>query len=397
MPALSEPRRFEVNARQSRSVDDFLTRVRETIKAAGMIAPGDRVLVAVSGGPDSVALWRVLEILGAELSCSLAMVHLNYHLRGAESDVDEQFCRELAAGSDTRVFVRSRRRPKSVGNLQNWARRVRYEVFTDLAARYNFNRIALGHQYDDQVETIVAGFSGGRDSFLFGGIPRTRGNIVRPLFDCRRDEILSFLKVIGQPYRKDTSNRDKQYLRNRVRHDVLPHWRKLFGLTIDERLFRLGVQLARQTSYLDDQAESFIARSTAGWGRGWLLLDTRRLRHCDRRLDYYILRRVAFGLSADRAAPGAEIVDRFGELVHSGETGRKLTWGRMLIENSRAAVVFILRDIKPASPVEIGLTGTTGLPDWQILVQSSQKQRTGRERISLPWGAWRMVADADYI
>ena len=398
-----KPNRKRRDARR-RSVapaaDGLLNRVAETIERYQMLSGGERVLVAVSGGPDSVALWRALLFLTEQMSLTLAMVHVNYHLRGRESDADERFCRKLARDAGVQIYVRSRRRPCRAGksfNLQDWARRVRYGIFESIARKENFDRIAVGHQYDDQVETIAAGLLGGRDSFAMAGIPRMRGRVMRPLFDCRRTEIQDFLERISQPCREDKSNRDLSYLRNRVRHEILPALRERYNPHIDAVLFRWAELVAEQTSFLQQTAVRWLKRSIVGWGSGWLSLDLKRLRRCDRRLDFYILHQTAVRLGLSKPVLGEKTVRRFGQLVKVGRAGQKLAWGKAIIEVSRAAMTFHAAKPVCPPPVEIKKKGTTRADGWDMRIICRRKARQKNADIRLPRGAWRLCSDAASI
>ena len=380
--------------------DLFLDRVAQTIAANHLLANGDRVLVAVSGGPDSVALWRVLGSLAECLRLTLGMVHVNYHLRGEESDEDERFCRQLAHASGAAISVRSCRPPQAEGrayNLQAWARRARYEVFNMIAEAEDYRRIAVGHQYDDQVETVVAGLIGGRRSFALAGIPRVRGRIIRPLFDCRRAEILAFLRGIGQPYREDRSNRDHRFLRNRIRLDYLPRWRETVNPRIDELFFRWAGMAGEYNALAGEIADGWLKRWAVDSGDGWLSLDLRRLQTLDRRFDFFILRQAAAKMGMSLALPGEHTVRRFGELVAVGRPGTKLMWSKAQVEVSRQAVTLYAERPAPFDPVDVQLDGVTSAETWGIRLHCTSGACQGGEDIRLPRCARKFIGDSDAI
>jgi len=378
----------------------FVARVRRTIMDGRMLREGDRVLVAVSGGADSVALWCALVLLAEEMSLSLAIVHINYHLRGSASDADEQFCRELAVNSSARIYVRSRSKPKQCGksfNLQHWARQERYNVFEDLADRHGFTRIAVGHQYDDQVETVAAGFFGGRDSFALAGFPRVRGRVIRPLYDCRRSEILGFLRAIRQPHREDASNRDPGYLRNRVRHKILPELRRKYNSSVDDTLFRWAALAAEQRAFFEQEATKQVRRLRCFRGHGWLGLDLRRLRRCCPPLDYYILLESARRLGIDNAVLSGATLGRFRQLLRAGRAGQHISWGAVTMELSQTAIMLYLRRPKAPRPAQIDLAQTALIRSWGMEVACRVETRKNNPDICLPRGAWRFLGDAARI
>ena len=218
------------------------------IRKHDLLRPGDRAGIAVSGGADSVALLRLLLELRDELGVVLSVVHLNHRLRGADSDADEQFVRDLAnshgleiASENHDVTAHAARNRLS---LETAAREIRYEFFRRvLEARVN--RIATAHTMDDQAETVLMKLARGAGTRGLAGIypkvviqtqpsgskTQTEGeahgerSIIRPLLGTRRSE-LKYLLEIGQTWREDITNQDMRYTRNRVRHQILPFLEK---------------------------------------------------------------------------------------------------------------------------------------------------------------------------
>jgi tRNA(Ile)-lysidine synthase len=204
-------------------------RVLSYIRRLELLAPGDRVAVAVSGGADSVALARVLLELRAELGIVLLIAHLNHGIR-AEADDDQRFVEQLAAQHQL-VFVAGHTDVPSLAvrlgiSLEGAARQARYEFFAGLVHDGQASRVATGHTADDQAETVLLKFLRGAGSRGLAGIfPRHElagGSVVRPLLEARRTEVEAWLRSLGQDWREDASNRDLHFTRNRVRHQLLP-------------------------------------------------------------------------------------------------------------------------------------------------------------------------------
>lgn len=208
-------------------MDPMLHQVAHTIRRFRMISPGQRIAVACSGGPDSTGLLLILQQLSSELGCTLSVAHLNHQLRGAESDQDEQFVRNLAerlrlpfhrAAADIRL-----RSEQARENLEQTARRLRYDYLHSLTEAGKADRIAVGHTVDDQAETVLHRLlrgTGGRG--LAGVYPTLENWLVRPLLETLRQDVLNWLRSTGQLWREDSSNADLRYLRNRIRRRVLP-------------------------------------------------------------------------------------------------------------------------------------------------------------------------------
>jgi tRNA(Ile)-lysidine synthase len=202
-----------------------------------MLPPGTRVIAAVSGGADSVALLHILRDIAPEALVGVA--HFNHHLRGEESDADERFVAELAKGFHL-PFHRKCAELGS-GNLEQNARRARQDFFRHLILTRATDSIALGHTLDDQAETVLfrilrgSGLSG-----LAGILPVTAEGVIRPLLEVRRQAIRAYLEDRGIPWREDSSNRSLQFARNRIRQSLLPDLQRTWNPRIAEALAHLG-------------------------------------------------------------------------------------------------------------------------------------------------------------
>lgn len=214
----------------------MLEQVAATISRYNMLAPGARVVVAVSGGPDSVCLLHVLRELNIHVT---GVAHLNHKLRGADSDEDERFVAAMAreAGLDFYGGIATLRG----GNLEQTARRARREFFHDLVRRGLADRIALGHTGDDQAETVLfrmlrgSGLAG-----LAGILPVTAEGLIRPLLGVTRGAVEAFLRGRGIRWREDASNREPRFARNRIRHELLPRLKQDWNPRLTEALVHLA-------------------------------------------------------------------------------------------------------------------------------------------------------------
>jgi tRNA(Ile)-lysidine synthase len=201
--------------------------VLRTIGRRGLCGTADRVAVAVSGGADSVALALVLHELQAQGGPQVAgLIHLNHGLRGADADLDEAFCRALAARLGvpievSRVDARAAARAHHC-SIEVAARRARYTFFRAAAAALDATRVATGHTLDDQAETVLLRLLRGAGLRGAAGIPPRRAIFIRPLIDVRRAAVRGWLTTRGEPWRDDASNADATIPRNRIRHELLP-------------------------------------------------------------------------------------------------------------------------------------------------------------------------------
>jgi tRNA(Ile)-lysidine synthase len=187
-----------------------------------------RPLALVSGGPDSVALLRVLVALDGEP----VVLHLDHGLRGEESREDAAFVRGLCERLGVRCEVR-RLGLDGGSNLQERAREERYRLAEEVAVRLGLEAVATGHTADDVAETVLMNLARGAGLRGLAGIPPVRGRIQRPLIACPRREVLDYLQELEQPYRTDPTNLTDKYARNRVRLEVLPVLEELYSAASD--------------------------------------------------------------------------------------------------------------------------------------------------------------------
>ena len=203
--------------------------VHQAILAQNLLSAGDRIVVAVSGGPDSVALLACLVTLSTRWKWDLCIGHVNHGLRGTESEEDADFVEKLGSDMGVSVSVRDIRLKKHDAKLakqsfQAYAREARYHALESILQERNATKIALGHMADDQAETVLMWMLRGSGTGGLSGIPSKRGErIVRPLLDIPRSEIIAYLDQRQLPCRLDSSNDKPVYLRNRLRQELMPH------------------------------------------------------------------------------------------------------------------------------------------------------------------------------
>lgn len=277
----------------------FTKKVTRTIEEFNMLKRKDRVLVAVSGGPDSMALLNVLFELKDEYELTLFVAHLNHGLRGDESDRDEQFVKEYVEKMGLPVYIKkvSSEVLKCKGvSLEERARQVRYEYFDELAEELNCQRIALGHTADDQAETILMRFLRGSGIKGLSGIPpvRKKGRIIRPLINVFRDEVIRYLEERKIPYMIDSTNKAQDFLRNRIRQKLIPLIEKEFNQGIKKTLLRLGDLFRVEDELIEEIVKSL--KGVAKISKGTATIDLEKFKKLNKgeklRILRYVLRRL---------------------------------------------------------------------------------------------------------
>ena len=240
---------------------------------------GRRVVVAVSGGIDSTALAHGLAALAARHALALSVAHVNHGLRGAESDADEAFVRELASSLavpcavervDPRALVAAADSSRARPTVQEAARRLRDDALRRIAARAGAQHVATGHTLDDQAETVLLRLLRGAGPAGLGGIPeRSRdGVLVRPLLRTSRAEIERFARTRRLAWREDSSNADPRYARNRLRRQWLPGLRDAFNPRLLRAIADLAETQRRESEWIDglvaQEAERRFALERSG-------------------------------------------------------------------------------------------------------------------------------------
>jgi len=249
---------------------DLYTRWSHDMQRQSFFHAGQRVGVAVSGGPDSVLLLHFMHRLAGEVGLALAAVHFNHRLRGAESDGDEALVRGLADSlhigyirdeAEVARVARERR-----GNLEAVARDLRYRFFFRLVEQEQLDRVATAHTANDQAETVLMRLLRGTGTRGLGGIyPLLEGKVVRPFLEVTRHEIMQEVADRGLPFRIDSSNLNIQLRRNKIRAELLPLLAKEYNPEIVPLLNRFA-ERAR-----DDEA--CLERWARDWANPWRVRD----------------------------------------------------------------------------------------------------------------------------
>ena len=319
------------------------------VRQKKLLRPDDRVLVAVSGGPDSVCLVLVLHELrqrGVLHGLDLHVAHVNYSLRGEESEKDEAYVRDLGNTLKLPVHVeRAHLVPRSGQALQSQARDARYAFFTRVRREHGLTAVATGHTADDQAETILMWLLRGSGTSGLAGIPAQRGDgVIRPLLGVTREQVLDYLASRGVAYRTDSSNATRVYRRNRIRHEIVPLLRT-FNPRIVQGLARAAEILAADAALLDDLERERWKAVVKDVASGRVVLQGERLAQEPLGLQRRLIRRAlsvvhgsAVGLTfrhvsdvlarvvgarhgAKLDLPGGIVVERDGALTTVGRSG----------------------------------------------------------------------------
>jgi len=249
--------------------------IQKTVGAVAeynMLQERDSVLVGVSGGADSVALVHVMKEIAPIFSIKLGIAHLNHSLRGNESDADASFVVSLSEKLNLPCYTAKEDvveyKNKHGFSLEEAGRRVRYAFFENIAQREGFNKIALGHTGDDNAELVLMYLLRGSGPLGISGIPPIRGVfktnllIIRPFIKTSRSDIIKYISAKSLSYVVDKSNMDMKYLRNKIRHNLIPELKENYNPKIVETINRLASIMRSEDEWMENELESILNKNT---------------------------------------------------------------------------------------------------------------------------------------
>lgn len=301
-------------------------------------------MVAVSGGPDSVALLHLLSGLAPDLGLSLEVAHFDHRVRPG-SEKDAGMARALAAELGLPFHLGGPTEPPRV--RQASLRDARYQWLAGVVRERHADRLAVGHQADDQVETVLFRLMRGTDLRGLAGIPERRGSIVRPLLPFRRADLSTYLEGRGASWIDDPSNQDRQWARARLRNEVIPDLERLYPGTIGS-LLAFGQAAARARDLVERLADQVLMDSTVGPARAdRVTLSRRRLARGGSEIVAVAIRRVARSHDVALTAGGTRIGVEF---ISEGRSGGRVDIGGGLEITREFDRVTIGRGSEPARP-----------------------------------------------
>lgn len=296
------------------------------------VRPGERVGAAVSGGPDSVLLLNFLARLAADLGFSLAAVHFNHHLRGAESDEDERFVRSLALHYKI-PFFRGEARVAEVArkqhrNLEATARDFRYRFFLSLIRQGKVDKVATAHTLDDQAETVLLHILRGTGNKGLGGIhSRLENKIIRPFLTLARAEIEAEIGKQDLRFRVDSTNLDTRFRRNKVRAELLPMLEREYNPELKRLLSELAGRARDDEAYLEQQARERASAWRLREG-GTERISRRVLAGIPAALARRILRQMLHGVEGSLAGVTHRHIDALYRFALESQSGKTLQLSR---------------------------------------------------------------------
>ncbi|HSL90256.1 MAG TPA: tRNA lysidine(34) synthetase TilS [Ignavibacteriaceae bacterium] len=232
------------------------------IQSQSLIDRGDKVLVALSGGPDSVFLLHFLKKFKKKYDIELAAFHLNHKLRGKNASADEKFCKQLCEQSGIKLFLENKDVKsyaiKNKISVEEAGRIIRYQFLSAIAHKHNYSKIATAHIQDDNTETVLLNLIKGSGITGMSGIPARRENIIRPVLCLSKAEILDYLHLKKVSYRIDESNLKNDYERNFLRQQIIPLIKERLNPSLDETIFNTSFIFKNFRKFIDDHIPGFL-------------------------------------------------------------------------------------------------------------------------------------------
>ncbi|MGD9022903.1 MAG: tRNA lysidine(34) synthetase TilS [Deltaproteobacteria bacterium] len=357
----------------------FLSAVEATVRRHHMLDEGDIVLVGVSGGPDSIALLHSLVALKTKWALKLITAYLNHQLRGPIAQQEATFVSALSARLGIPCEIGSRS-AADYGiqhrlSLQEAARTIRYAFYDEAAAKHSASKIALGHHADDNAESVLIHLLRGSGPLGLAGIPPVREQrIIRPLIDLTKREILAFLELGRFEYMRDRSNLDTKYLRNRIRHELLPHLKARYNPNTVGALNRLALILRDEEDFWNQAVTRIIQNATLEKTPDRLILSVKPLSGLHPALLRRLVRQAVLSVRGERKRVGHVHVEAAVRLIAAPSTSGALDmpYGLRVVRD-RDEVSFLSSPVDRATGFEYDIPRiqTTPIPEIGLVLKLS--------------------------
>lgn len=255
-------------------------KVMSYIKDNNLIKSGDKILVALSGGPDSVCLLNILYNLKDKLNIEIGAAHLNHLLRDKDAFEDEEYVKKICGDLNIPCFVKrvdiNKYSKEKKMSSETAGRDARYSFFDEVIKEHGYNKIATAHNANDQAETILFRLMRGTGIEGLCGIKVSRDKIIRPILCLSRKEVEEYIDINNLNPRIDKSNFEKIYNRNKIRLDIIPYIKENFNEDIIQTLNRMSVLLQKDNEFIEKSARSFYEK------------------YCIQQSDYFIIKKEMF-------------------------------------------------------------------------------------------------------
>lgn len=293
---------------------NLIKTIQNTIFQNNLLEKNSKIVVGVSGGPDSTCLLDILAKLQKKYSMELIVAHVNYNLRGKDSEQDEKFVRNLAKKYDLKIaLLKPKNRDKK--NLENNLRDIRYEFFEKVRKQNGFNSIAVAHNLNDQVETFLMRLIRGSGLSGLAGMKYRNGKIIRPLLGTTRKEIIEYIEKNNQSYRTDKTNAEDLFLRNKIRNKLIPYLEKEFNHNIAETLFAAAESIGEDYDFILSSVNKYENQK---------IFSVSEIMNEHPAIQKSLLRQAVLGVKKDLKNISAAHIKEILKVVHSAKNKRQI-------------------------------------------------------------------------
>ncbi len=364
----------------------FIEKVRETIINNNLLQEGDRVLVGVSGGVDSLSLFHALLMLKTEWGIEICAGHLNHGFR-EDAREDLEFVRSLAKRWKVPFYGASINVPYYSNKMglssQQAARYFRFQFFLKGSRYFRANKIALGHHQDDQVETVLLNILNGTGLEGLAGMKANRRwkglTIIRPLLYHSKTQILNYCKSEEIEYREDSSNLKTIYQRNKIRLELLPYLKE-YNYQIDNAILRLSALAREDDNYLQKKAEKYLKICLVTLTNDKVVLNANTLKKITPALQRRVIRKTWQKLFPEKAFLGFKHIEAIIWLYQKGEMNKLIILPNQVKVCNRPGgrLVFLLRENleaeKSFAPRSLNVPGKTFIPGIESIIETEIKK-----------------------
>lgn len=377
-----------------RNAEEMEEQTLETLSAHNMVARGEKILVGVSGGADSVALFHILHRNREALGVELAIGHVHHGIRGAEADDEADFVRRLAEAFQTPLYATRENVPADKKRLhlstQEAARNARHAFLRTTARQIGAERIALAHTETDRIETILLRILRGTGTAGLEGFPAMDLPIIRPLYAIRREETEAYCRQWKLQICEDSSNQSLAYRRNILRLELLPYLREKFNSDVDAALLRLGEIAKKEADYLDAETLRLLNAMTVSESPSRIALSGEAFRQAHRAMQRRITRQALQRVLGQAQNVSFEEVERFLERAQARQGGSvsfrafaQKAGSLAYEERSDQVIASALYSEEPEPPLQITLNtpGVAYLPDGRR-IEIALRSEEGTTRLS---------------
>ena len=307
---------------------NMVEKVLDTINKHKLIINGEGIVVGTSGGPDSVCLLHVLYTLRERLHIKLYAVHINHMLRGKESEDDEKYVKELCEKLEIPAYffsidVKALALKKGI-SLEEAGREARYRTFEKLAEDVGASKIAVAHNKNDQAETVLLNIIRGSGLDGIKGMEYTRGKIIRPLLDVRREDIENYCRQHSLNPRTDSTNLLSIYTRNKIRLELIPSIDKMFDIDIQDNLARMTVLLKDDLEYIEENVTHLYKECLIEEKKGSATINIGIFQRNHIAIRRRIVRSIIRNLTGSLKGIESVHVEKVLQLCESGRTGAEV-------------------------------------------------------------------------